>query len=420
MLGGAIAFGIMVVTLINGFAGSFVDNVGENFSQLLAGHIFVEGVEKTGTREVRVIRDDDVLTHTLEEQQIPTRFISRRSNFDAEIVFQGNTIRQNIVGADWTREEFLRERLNLVEGSFDELTTENELGQRQGLILSKGIADRLRAQVGDTLTLRMRTVNGQQNIGDFPLVAISYDPGLFGSLSGYADLAYVNQLIGLQPGEYQTLGIFVDSISQIDTYFEPYYQTLENRVQVFPRNQGEEGQNQVEALFRAAEEDNWEGVRYRLYTLNDVLEQVQQIVDLLNNASLIILLVLFFIIMVGITNTFRMIMIERVKEIGTVRALGMQRHDVMVLFLLEAFFLALGGALLGLALAGITMFILGLINLGLDSAIYILLKNGYLTFLLSPWQVLLNFSVVIGLTLAAAYVPSRKAAYLSPVDALRA
>jgi len=420
MLGGAIAFGIMVVTLINGFAGSFVDNVGENFSQLLAGHIFVEGVEKTGTREVRVIRDDDVLTHTLEEQQIPTRFISRRSNFDAEIVFQGNTIRQNIVGADWTREEFLRERLNLVEGSFDELTTENELGQRQGLILSKGIADRLRAQVGDTLTLRMRTVNGQQNIGDFRLVAISYDPGLFGSLSGYADLAYVNQLIGLQPGEYQTLGIFVDSISQIDTYFEPYYQTLENRVQVFPRNQGEEGQNQVEALFRAAEEDNWEGVRYRLYTLNDVLEQVQQIVDLLNNASLIILLVLFFIIMVGITNTFRMIMIERVKEIGTVRALGMQRHDVMVLFLLEAFFLALGGALLGLALAGITMFILGLINLGLDSAIYILLKNGYLTFLLSPWQVLLNFSVVIGLTLAAAYVPSRKAAYLSPVDALRA
>src|SRR5690606_12954301 len=102
MLGGAIAFGILVVTLINGFAGSFVENVSENFSQLLAGHIFVEGVEKVDGRQVRVIRDDEVLTSTLNELDIPIRFISRRSEFDGQIVFQGNTIRQNIIGADWT------------------------------------------------------------------------------------------------------------------------------------------------------------------------------------------------------------------------------------------------------------------------------------------------------------------------------
>lgn len=420
MLGGAIAFGIFVVTLINGFAGSFVQNVGENFSQLFAGHIFVEGVEKQGTRQIRVIRDDQVITDTLLDLGIPTNFISRRSEFEGEIVFQGNTIRQGIVGADWAQEDLLKERLVLLEGSFDDLEIPNDQGLRNGIILTDGIARRLRAQVGDVLTLRMRTVTGQQNLGDFRLSAISYDPGLFGSLSAYADLEYVNSLIGLAPGEYQTMGIFVDSISDIDRRFEPFFQEVSEQVQVFPREEVGENQNQVEALFRAAREDDWEGVRYRLYTLNDVLEQVQQIVDLLNNASLVILLVLFFIIMVGITNTFRMIMIERVKEIGTIRALGMQRPDVLVLFLLEAFFLALFGALLGLGLAGVTMVILSQINLGLDSPIYILLKNGYLTFVLTFWQVVVNFGVVIGLTLVAAYIPSRKAALMPPVDALRA
>ena len=46
LLGGAIAFGLMIVTLLNGFAGSFIENVSENFSHLMAGHIFIDGVEK--------------------------------------------------------------------------------------------------------------------------------------------------------------------------------------------------------------------------------------------------------------------------------------------------------------------------------------------------------------------------------------
>ncbi|MFA6506924.1 MAG: ABC transporter permease, partial [Treponemataceae bacterium] len=47
LLGGAIAFGILIVTVINGFAGAFQANVAGNMAQLFAGHVFVEGVEKT-------------------------------------------------------------------------------------------------------------------------------------------------------------------------------------------------------------------------------------------------------------------------------------------------------------------------------------------------------------------------------------
>lgn len=421
LLGGAIAFGITIVTLINGFAGSFVENVSENFSNLLAGHIFVEGVEKTPTgREYRRVADDDVILDIVEDLDMPVTFVSRRSEFTGALIFQGESIRQSVVGLDWDDEQYFRERLVLTQGSFDNMVQTNDRGERNGIILTEAIVEALNVELGDRIIARMSTIAGQQNVGEFVLAGISYDPGLFGQLAAYADLSYVNELLTLNPTDSQNIGVFLTNLGLIDAEAERYYAELSSRLDTFEREVQEEGVNPVEALFEQAEEQTWTGVRYRLYTLNDILSEVDEIVRLLNGAALVILLILFVIIMVGITNTFRMIMYERVKEIGTVRALGMQRLRVQVLFLLEAFFLAMGGVFAGLVLAGIIMLILSQINLGLDSAIFILLKNGYFTFTVRPVQVLLNGGIVAILTIAAAFLPSRKAALMPPVDALRA
>ena len=57
LLGSAIAFGVLIITLINGFTGSFVENVGENFSHIFAGHIFIDGIDilaqKTDINKIR-------------------------------------------------------------------------------------------------------------------------------------------------------------------------------------------------------------------------------------------------------------------------------------------------------------------------------------------------------------------------------
>ncbi len=421
LLGGAIAFGITIVTLINGFAGSFVENVSENFSNILAGHIFVQGVEKTADgKEQWRIADDDILLEIVAEQEMPVTFVSKRSEFTGALIFQGESIRQTVVGVDWDEERYLRERLVLIEGEFENMLATNDRGERNGIILTETIAEALNVELGERIIARMRTIAGQQNVGEFVLAGVSYDPGLFGQLSAYADLSYVNELLTLQPKQYQTLGIFLTDLGLIDQEADEYFEELGRRVDVFERNTEEEGENPVEALFEQADEEMWSGVRYRLFTLNDVLSEVDEIVRLLNGAALVILLVLFVIIMVGITNTFRMIMYERVKEIGTMRALGMQRERVQILFLLEAFLLAMGGVLFGLVVAGIIMLIMSQIFLGLDSAIFILLKNGYFTFTIRPLQVAMNAGIVAGLTILAAFIPSRKAALMPPVDALRA
>ena len=421
LLGGAIAFGVAIVTLINGFAGSFVENVSENFSQLLAGHIFVQGRERLSDgSERRLIADDALLIGTMNEVIRPLVTYTKRSEFSGALIFQGTSVRQNVVGADWDQEVFLRERLVLVDGAFENMLRRNREGLRNGIILTETIARRLRAEIDDRITIRMQTVDGQQNVGEFTVAGISYDPGLFGQLSAYADLGYVNELLRVPDGSYQTLGIFVQNLGQIEQWVNRYYEALEGRVDLFERSAADEDrENPVAQLFRETTDEEWEGTRYRVYTLNDILSEVDQIVGLLNQTALVILIVLFVIIMVGITNTFRMIMYERIREIGTMRALGMQRERVLGNFLLEALFLAIGGVLAGLLVAGSVMLVLSRISMGLDSPIFILLKNGYFTFRVSLLQVLMNTGIVASLTILAAFLPSRRAARMEPVDALR-
>ena len=414
LLGGAIAFGLMIVTLLNGFAGSFIENVSENFSHLMAGHIFIDGVEKLPSgRTVYRIQNEQPLMEALEEVQAPYMNITKRSEFSGMLIFQKESIRQNITGVDWEAETYFRERLILKEGSFENLS------DPQGIILSEKVAQKLDVEIGDQMLVQLTTATGQQNVGEFILAAVIADPGFLGSISAYGNIRYINELIDLGKDEYLTLGIFLEDMKLIDSEAEKLYRTLKERTDLFDRDETSKDQNPFMAIMNQVKEEQWEGIRYRLYTLNDLLSEVEQIVQVLNVASLIFLIILFIVIMVGVTNTFRMVMFERIKEIGTMRALGMQRGQVRSLFLLEAFFLSLGGALAGLASAGIVMLILSRIFWGMDSAIFILLKNGYMTFRIPPLQLMLNVIIIILMTLFAAFFPARKAAKLEPADALR-
>jgi putative ABC transport system permease protein len=140
-------------------------------------------------------------------------------------------------------------------------------------------------------------------------------------------------------------------------------------------------------------------------------------VGAINGMAFIVLLVLLVIIVVGITNTFRMIIAERTREIGTMRAMGMKRRVVRNLFLAEAFFLFLGGALAGLVGAGLIMGVLRLMNFG-TGTFALMLQQGRMSFALPAAQTIAQLLLVAVLTLLAALFPARAAARLSPAKAL--
>lgn len=411
LLGGAIAFGVLVVTIINGLAGGFIHAASDNFSHLLAGHIFVEGQEKTASgKVVSVIRDDSRLLAVLEQTGIKYQYLLKRSSFTGSLIFEGESVTLRIDGVSWDEESYLKEHLILKEGSWEAVRSP------KALVLSEEMARQLGAELGDLLLVQLETATGQQNVGEFVLAGIHYDPGLLSTVSAYASLDTVSSLLNLEPGEYMSLGILLPDIRRMDRAADRYIDALQGAgIPLLPREKSMMG---FGFFGRSRSDLNWQGVRYRVSTLSDYLSQLTQMINILNLVGLVILLILLFIIMVGITNTYRMIMYERTREIGTMRALGMQRRGVRSLFLLEALLLCLFGSAAGLSAAGIVMGCLSLINWGLETPMFLFLINGHLRFRLVMWQVAGNVGLVSLLSLLGALLPARKASKLEPVEAL--
>ncbi|GGK83101.1 FtsX-like permease family protein [Streptomyces flaveus] len=113
-----------------------------------------------------------------------------------------------------------------------------------------------------------------------------------------------------------------------------------------------------------------------------------------------------------IVNTFSMLIAQRTRELGLLRALGADRRQVRRSVLLEAALLGLVGSTLGLAtgigLAFGLIELMGLLGMNLKS-----------TEMVIGWATPVSAYVVgVGVTFVAAYLPARRAAGVSPMAAL--
>ena len=134
----------------------------------------------------------------------------------------------------------------------------------------------------------------------------------------------------------------------------------------------------------------------------------------LNLITFIAVMLLFFIILIGVVNTLRMTIRERTREIGTIRAIGMQRNDVRNTFLLEAGFLAFFSSIAGTIAAFLIMWGLSRITINAsDNPMGMLLDNSHLHFTPSAGATVFFILFIITMAVVTAYFPARKAANLS-------
>jgi ABC-type lipoprotein release transport system permease subunit len=163
----------------------------------------------------------------------------------------------------------------------------------------------------------------------------------------------------------------------------------------------------------------WRGPWMDVRTMYETADFILTFEFALFVVALVAVLILFFIILIGVLNTLRMTIRERTREIGTIRAIGMQKSDVKYLFIMETVLLTAIACLLGIVAAFILMGVLGLITINTESIFSILLVDRHLYFLPTAPMVTFYFFLILAMAAVTAYFPARRASMLSAVEALR-
>ena len=151
-------------------------------------------------------------------------------------------------------------------------------------------------------------------------------------------------------------------------------------------------------------------------TLNPFFEQTIRLFDaIFGFISLLIGTIVIF--MLG--NTMSMAVVERTVEIGTLRAIGLKRHDIRNLFVLEGLMLGVFGAVLGVVLALLASAVINASGLSWIPPG----RTGEVALTVRVWgEVFLLSTTAFGLVAVAAmsaWWPSQRAARMNIVDALR-
>ena len=258
------------------------------------------------------------------------------------------------------------------------------------LVMAKTLADELGVTVGDKLTILTRTAVMSTQAWTFRISGLVGFP--VGGLSRVVllPIGAAQRFLQLDAtGAVTDLLLYAADDDQVPPLADAVRDAVGDRLEV-----------------RSWTEEN---AMYRLFQL------ATRIYD-------IIALVFFLLATTVIVNTTMMVVYERMREIGTIAALGMTGAQITRLFFLEALFIGVAAALAGVGL-GIAL-VVPLSQVGIDyteamEGVELNMSNIiYPRLSLRSTVLVLCYSVAV--TAAASFWPTRRAARLHPVTALRA
>ena len=117
----------------------------------------------------------------------------------------------------------------------------------------------------------------------------------------------------------------------------------------------------------------------------------------------------------GIINTLIIAVLERTKEIGLQKALGMNRGKIFLLFSLESVLIGFWGAVCGIV-AGVVIGTIANIYL---ARTYLESFEGYTLFVFTLSSILFILALVCAIAFVAGVLPALRASRLNPIEALR-
>ncbi len=150
--------------------------------------------------------------------------------------------------------------------------------------------------------------------------------------------------------------------------------------------------------------------------------EMMELMSLAQVIYFVIYLVVLALAAFVVVNTMVMIVAERIREIGMLAALGLSGGQILLLFLYEGTVLGVLGSLVGGLLGGVLLRVLSTTGITMDGMDtidpqYFITPTIYPVFSWTLLLLMMGAGVVV--TMAAVWLPARRAARLEPTQALR-
>jgi len=265
-----------------------------------------------------------------------------------------------------------------------------EYGSDSTIVISEKIAEQLNVDVGGQLTARFQTVKNRMVASKFTVKGIFESGDIkLDQINAFVNIDQLRSLIAIEPGRTHEVVLKLDDLNDLAS--------------------------QQSSIKRKLPEYSIENYKELSPDINLFSSQIK--------INVVVMTVIFMLALIfGIINTMLMAVMERVREIGMLMAIGMNKLRVSGMIVLETVIVTIIGVPIGLLLAHITIDQLqingvdlsnwseGLQQFGLPQIVRPELSTEYYIFVAC--------AVAITSVLASIY-PARKAVKLKPVEALR-
>ncbi len=263
--------------------------------------------------------------------------------------------------------------------------------QKGEILIPELLANGLKVKVGDGVVVIATNKDGSVNGRQFVVGGIIESVTGPGGRDGYMHIEDAIEVLRMEEIEISEIAVRLKDFGKLNVISNKLDEVLSNEL-------NKEGK----PIFDVR---TWEKLSpfYNIARMIDIM-------------TFFIRIMLIAIVLISIMNVMIMAVFERIREIGTIAAIGTLPRKILSLFLIEGFSLGVVGAIAGNILAVIIVFIMNVIKITFNFGRQTGLE-------LSPSvrvddMIIISVIVIIASVIAALH-PALKASRMEPVDALR-
>ena len=409
LLGGAIVAVTTLLVLVLGLSNGAEEMMLRSATTLMSGHVNVAGFFKATAGQVSPVVTDWPKLEAIVRREVPElEYITERGRGWAKLISETGSVQVGVGGLDIDREVGFRDVVQVTSGKLEDLK------EPRTVMLFEEQANKLDVRVGDVVTLSAPTLRGVNNTIDLRVAAIAKNVGLMSGFNIFINGDALRELYQLRKDSTGALHIYLKHVE--DTA------KVQARLREVMAKEGyrvmDDDPRAFWFKFESVTREAWTGQKLDITNWQDEISFMNWTLKALKALSFLFIFVLLVVISVGIMNTLWIAIRERTREVGTLRAIGMQRTRVLAMFVLEGFLLGLIGTTAGALLGLLVTLSLNAAHIHVPVVAQIFVMADILHLSARALSVLGSIGLITLCTTLVSLIPSFLAARMKPVTAM--